>query len=86
MFKELLVFNFILISTNYSYDYFVHFKSHDVPCLILSIDNLWIRCLINQSDPLKFFSKTLLTNINIEFELISINNLTLPSNFVSYQE
>ncbi|CAF0989046.1 unnamed protein product [Rotaria sp. Silwood1] len=81
MFIELLIFTFILISTNYSYNYFVRFKSHDVPCLILSIDNLWIRCIINQSEPLKFFSKTLLSNINIEFALLSINNLTLPSNF-----
>ncbi|CAF1138412.1 unnamed protein product [Rotaria sordida] len=81
MLIELLIFILILISTNYSYNYFVRFKSHDAPCLILSIDSLWLRCIINQSDPLKFFSKTLLSHINIEFILISINNLTLPSNF-----
>lgn len=66
---------------SYGYNYFVRFKTHDVPCSTLSAANIWIRCTIDQSDPLKILSQNLLPAINIELLLVSTNNLTLPSKF-----
>jgi hypothetical protein len=79
MFIKFLLFTLVFISNNSCYDYFIRYKSHDLPCLILSEEHSSIRCVFNQSDPLKFFSRNSL--LNLEFVIVSIHNLTLPSNF-----
>lgn len=81
MMVEILILTFILISTSYCYNYFIRFKSHDAPCILLSVDVLWVRCIINQSEPLKFFSKTSLSNVNLDFTFNTIGSLILPSEF-----
>ena len=71
----------LLISHTVAHSYAVRYRTHDVPCSILSMDTLWIRCVINQSDPLRFVSSSRSTRANIEFLTDSIENLTLPMNF-----
>lgn len=72
----------ILISTSSCYEYFIRYQTKDIPCTILGDNYSWIRCLINQSNPLEFHHKKQTTNyFNLELIVLSIENLTLPSNF-----
>ena len=81
MFSHLIIFVLILIDRNLSQDYFIRYSSEDIPCLITQIDQLWIQCMINQSNPLKFFSRISSHPMNIELIPITIEYLQLPSNF-----
>ena len=50
------------------------------------MDTLWIRCVINQSDPLRFVSSSRSSRTNVEFLTESIENLTLPMNFFAQDD
>lgn len=78
MFSHLIIFLLIVIDRNLSQDYFIRYSSEDIPCLITQ---LWIQCPINQSNPLKFFSRISSHPMNIELIPNSIETLQLPSNF-----
>ena len=72
---------FIFLSIGSCFEYFIRYEIEDVPCIIVTNDSSWIRCLINQSNPLGFHHTKRTKNFNIEFIFSSIENLTLPSNF-----
>lgn len=75
MFSSLIVFLLTIINAQ---DYFIRYPSGDIPCVITQ---LWIQCLINQSNPLQFSTRISSHPMNIVLIPISIEDLRLPSNF-----
>ena len=83
MFLHLFVLIFLFVDRSISHqDYFIRYSLEDIPCVILQIDQRWIQCIINRSDPLKIFSRTLSTPISIELIFTSMENFILPAKFL----
>ena len=82
MLTEFLLFGLLILSKHICQAYEMSYKTHRVPCSLLSADTGWVACSINQSDPVRFLTSSSAEIIQIELSPVSISTLTLPAYFL----